>query len=1216
MLPRIRFCSKCSSLRKEALTRGLRSPQEPKDLSLFTSAGTTEVVGIRLAPGRLVATSAFLFLVAVAFAIGLTHETFAAQAAAIDLSKLAPAIHRRVDYLKDVHPILAASCYSCHGEEKQKGGLRLDVKLAALKGGENGRVIIPRKSAESPLIHNVSGLVEDKVMPPKGNRLNAEQIGLLRAWIDQGAVWPEAKVDSKLKKKAEHWAFKPVANPAAPRVRDKAWVRNPVDAFVLAKLDAKKLKPSPPADKRTLIRRASYDLTGLPPTSEEVEDFLADISAGAFGKVVERLLASPRYGERWGRYWLDVARYADTKGYVYGREERRFAYAHTYRDWVIRAFNEDLPYDQFLLQQIAADQLAPPGAFTNRPGTTNTLAASDNSALAAMGFLTIGRRFLGITHDIIDDRIDVVMRGTQGLTVACARCHDHKFDPIPTKDYYALYGVFAGSTEKTVCLDTMPERSTNYLAYEKELEKRVGKFNVSFQAKCDQLSERLRGKIGDYLAAVINADKLPGDDFTELLGPNDVNPVIIKQWQAYLFQTSKRSDPIFAPWHALVAIPEAEFAAKAPMVWQAFTSQPTSRLNPRVAQVLIGPPPASMQEVAQRYGKLLAEVDRKWTEAVQAAKKSNGIPPGALADAGEEALRQVLYGLDSPANVYPGNMVDLEWHFDNGNCVELWAAQNQIDQWNIGSPGAPPHAVILLDRLTQWNPRVFRRGNPGRRGDEVPRQFLQVLAGEKRQPFKHGSGRLELARAIASKDNPLTARVMVNRIWLHHFGAGLVRTPSDFGTRSESPSHPELLDWLARRFMAEGWSIKKMHRLLMSSDTYQQSSDDEALPSTAPSTSGKMISAAAQSAPSQIDPDNRLLWRMNRDRLDFEAMRDSLLAASGELESKLGGPAVDLNAQPFTTRRTVYGSIDRQFLPGLFRVFDFANPDMHSPQRFTTTVPQQALFFINSPFVVERARALVNRKEVQALATTEEKIQRLFRIVYQRPATPPQVETSRRFLQAAQTESGPRPQPVASAWQHGYGEFDEATQRIKKFEKLPHFTGEAWQGGAAWPDVKLGWVQLTAEGGHAGNDLQHAAIRRWVAPRDGTVAISGTVAHEHEPGDGIRARIVSSRGGQLASWTLHKEKAAAVMSKIVVQQGDTIDFVVDFNAGLNTDMFKWSPVIKMSAAPTNGAVGELLAEWSDRKEFNGLAAGPTKPMTAWEKFAQVLLLSNEFMFVD
>ncbi len=1148
--------------------------------------------------------------------LGFAAEAGAAQATVVDQSKLPPAIHRRVDFLKEVHPIFAASCYSCHGEDKQKAGLRLDVKAAALKGGENGRVIIPGKSADSPLIHNVAGLVEDKVMPPKGNRLNAEQIGLLRAWIDQGALWPENTADTKAKKKTEHWAFKPVANPAVPKVKDKAWVRNPVDAFVLAKLEANQLKPSPPADKRTLIRRATYDLTGLPPTPQEVDDFLADSSAGAFGKVVERLLASPGYGERWGRYWLDVARYADTKGYVYGREERRFAYAHTYRDWVIHAFNDDLPYDQFLLQQIAADQLPTAAPFATKPGITNSLAANDNPALAAMGFLTIGRRFLGITHDIIDDRIDVVMRGTQGLTVACARCHDHKFDPIPTKDYYALYGVFAGSTEKTICLTTAPERSTNYLAYEKELEKRVGKFNTTFQLKCEQLSERLRAKIGDYLTAVINADKLPGDDFTELLGPNDVNPVIIKQWQAYLFQTSKQFHPIFAPWNALMAIPETEFATKAPGVLQSLTNQPAARLNPRVAQILAGPPPTSMTEVAQRYGKLLADVDRKWTNAVQTAKKSNTVPPTALAEVPDEALRQVLYGMDSPANIYPGNMVDLEWHFDNGNCVELWAAQNQIDQWNIGSPVAPPHAVILVDRTIQWNPRVFRRGNPGKRGDEVPRQFLQVLAGAKRQPFQHGSGRLELAQAIASKDNPLTARVMVNRIWLHHFGAGLVRTPSDFGTRSEPPSHPELLDWLSRRFMADGWSIKKMHRLLMLSDTYQQSSDDEGVQSAAPQLGSKRNSSVVKLAPFQIDPDNRLLWRMNRDRLDFEAMRDSLLAASGELDPKAGGPAVDLNAQPFTPRRTVYGSIDRQFLPGLFRVFDFANPDMHSPQRFTTTVPQQALFFINSPFVVERARALVNRKEVQAQAAPEDKVQRLFRAVYQRPATPQQVEASLRFVQSAQTEIAPLPKPVASAWQHGYGEFDEATQRIKNFEKLPHFTGEAWQGGAAWPDAKLGWVQLTAEGGHAGNDLQHAAVRRWVAPRDGAVAISGTVAHEHEAGDGVRARIVSSRAGLLASWTLHHAKAEVVLPKVEVKQGDTVDFVVDFNASLNTDMFKWAPVIKSGEAPTTGAGGDLVAEWSDRKEFSGLPAGPTKPMTAWEKFAQVLLLSNEFMFVD
>ena len=364
-----------------------------------------------------------------------------------------------------------------------------------------------------------------------------------------------------------------------------------------------------------------------------------------------------------------------------------------------------------------------------------------------------------------------------------------------------------------------------------------------------------------------------------------------------------------------------------------------------------------------------------------------------------------------------------------------------------------------------------------------------------------------------------------------------------------------------------------------------------------------------------VDPENRLLWHFNRQRLDFESARDSLLAVSGELDANTGGKPVELFKKPFTLRRTVYGFIDRQFLPGVFRVFDFANPDMHSPQRLDTTVPQQALFFMNSPFVVERARALAGQTD--AVRNPERRIQGLYRQVFQRPATPRQVELAKRFIATAESLPPPEPpKPVVSPWQYGFGEYDEAAQRVKAFEALPHFTGEAWQGGTDWPDAKLGWVQLTAQGGHAGNDLQHAAIRRWVAPRDAVVSIAGTLQHEHKEGDGIRGRIISSRTGPLGSWTLHNDKAETKVESVEIASGDTIDFVVDFNANLNSDDFKWSPVIKSKDQPAGASSGDYAAEWNAKKDFSGPPEQPPKPLSPWEKYAQVLLLSNEFMFVD
>ena len=431
-----------------------------------------------------------------------------------------------------------------------------------------------------------------------------------------------------------------------------------------------------------------------------------------------------------GADWLDVARYADTKGYVF-MEDRKYAYAYVYRDWVIEALNDDLPYDKFLIDQIAADRLP----------------ASDNGSLAAMGFLTVGRRFLNNRPDIIDDRLDVISRGMMGLTVTCARCHNHKFDPIPTEDYYSLYGVLASCVEKQVPL----------------------------------------------------------------------------------------------------------------------------------------------------------------------------------------------------------------------------------------APQSPEQAMVLEDAPTPETPHVFVRGNPGNLGAAVPRQFLALLSGPERKPFEQGSGRLELAQRIASPDNPLTARVLVNRVWLHHFGEGLVRTPSDFGLRSEAPTHPELLDWLAARFVADGWSLKKLHKTIMLSSAYQQSSD-----------------GSAEGAKS--DPENRLVWKMNRRRLDFEATRDALLAAGGDMDLKIGGPSIDLLAQPFSRRRSMYGYIDRQNLPGLFRTFDLATPDATSPMRHTTTVPQQALYLMNSPFVVEQAQRFVKRPEIAGTVDPHERIQRVYALLFGRPPNAEEISLGQQYI--------------------------------------------------------------------------------------------------------------------------------------------------------------------------------------------------------------------------
>lgn len=1102
-----------------------------------------------------------------------------------------------IDFFEQrIRPVLAEHCYECHSAKakKLKAELRLDTREGVFLGGETGPVIVPGKPEESLLVTAVQYHDKDLQMPPpqdhKPRKLPDPKIADLIEWVRSGAPMPQdaargtaASADAA----RSHWAFQPPQNPAPPAVADTAWPRTDIDRFILARLEAEGLHPSPPADPRTLTRRMSFDLTGLPPTNDDVERFTADSirdPESAVRDLIDRLLASPQYGERWGRHWLDLARYSDTKGYVYAREERFFVHAYAYRDWVIRAFNDDLPYDRFLLLQIAADQLVPPGSRD----------------LAAMGFITGGRRFIGVTHDIIDDRIDVVTRGTMALTVQCARCHDHKFDPIPTQDYYALYGVFHNCAEQLVRLEPAPAPSEAFTAYEKEHDARAAKLADIMRKRGDEAAARLRARVADYLAAQLELQKYPEEGFDQLLTAEDIIPASVRRWRDFLFQTKDAVHSILAPWQALAQIPAGEFAVNAQPVLERLCGGAEAKLNPLVAAAFAAPP-KNMHEAAQRYGDLFARIDQQWKAAIGEAKKAGAPEPAGLAEPGAEALRRFLYDPESPTTVPDVGIIDNELFFPTSVCEELWKFQGEVDRWIIKTPASPAHALILVDREPEPNPRVLKRGNPARRGEEVPKQFPRIVAGPNPQPFQHGSGRLELAQAIVHPDNPLTARVMVNRIWMHHFGAGIVQTGSDFGTRADPPSHRELLDWLARRFIAGGWSVKQMHRLIMASAVYRQASE----PIPDQSNAGRL---------QLVDPENRLLSRFNRQRLDFEQVRDGLLAVTGELDSTMAGKSNDMFSAA-NKRRSIYGLVDRQFLPGSFRIFDFANPDLHIAQRHATTVPQQALFFLNDVFAAARSKALAARPEI-AGASDEERVQRLYQLVLQRPPTPSEATAAKRFIAAAEMDLPP-PKPVETAWRYGWGEYDHAAKQIKAFAPLPHFTGKAWQGGSKWPDDALGWAQLTAEGGHAGNDLQHAVIRRWIAPRDATVAIAGSITHEVVPGDGVRAFVVSNRQGELKSREVHNSVAEMAVPAVEVKQGDTLDFVVDFRDGLNSDQFKWAPVITvLDVAAANATAPAAIASWNAKVEFSGPAPAYNPPLKPWEQYAQVLLLSNEFVFVD
>lgn len=686
-----------------------------------------------------------------------------------------------------VRPVLAEHCYSCHGPDKSKAGLRLDSMAGLKKGTEEGPLYVPGKPAESRLIQVLSHAGEVK-MPPK-NKLKDEQIADIRQWIEHGGKLPEEKARPATELWRSHWAFQPVSADCTQPLSQA------IEQLTRQRLQKAHLDFAQHADRRTLLRRVKYDLTGLPPTYEEMQAFEHDATSDdvALARIVDRYLASPQFGERWARHWLDLARYADNKGYIGVGVDRTYPFAWTYRDWVVNSFNSDLPYDQFLVAQLAADQ---------------TVRKDNSTDLAAMGFLTVGRRFINNIHDIIDDRIDVTMRTMQGLTVQCARCHDHKYDPIGAKDYYSLYGVFNSSREPD--LEEMPV--------------------LGMQRSAEET--------------------------------------------------------------------------------QAF-NQELVRLKDELA---------------------------KWEKEHEDDRKNKPIQFGE----------------------------------------QRKPFENKIKRLHADHPGAPPRGMVLLDKPKPVEPVVFIRGNPGNRGPVTKRQFLPFLSHDNPEPFKIGSGRLELAKAIVDPANPLTARVWVNRVWEHLIGKPLVATPSDFGLRSDPPTQPELLDALAASLMKNQWSTKQIIRSIMLSRVYRQSSDN---PSSWTS-----------------DPENKLLARMNRKRLEWEPMRDSLLAISGQLDSTLGGPSVDLFNKKGNNRRSLYAFIDRQNLPQIFRTFDVAIPDTHSPTRFTTTVPQQTLYFMNSGFVIDQSRALLELPQIKSTTDPTERIHACYRRCLSRYAQPDELQLVQKYL--------------------------------------------------------------------------------------------------------------------------------------------------------------------------------------------------------------------------
>ncbi|MCC7420193.1 MAG: PSD1 domain-containing protein [Planctomycetaceae bacterium] len=928
---------------------------------------------------------------------------------------------------KQVRPLLVEHCQKCHGAKRQEGSLRLDARVGITKGGDSGPSVVPGKPDASLLIQAVRH-EGDRSMPPDV-KLKPHEIAALEEWVKDGAYWPEEKIVSLTRSgppsevERSHWSFQPIRRPAIPEVRDAAWSLTPVDRFVLARLESAGLAPQPPADRRTLLRRVTFDLTGLPPTPTEIASFLADDSPDAYARVVERLLASPHYGERWGRHWLDVVRYADTAG---DGADYPVPEAHLYRNWVIRAFNADMPFDEFLRQQIAGDILA------RERATQGTITDAEYADLVtATGYLAVTKRFgynvnTEFQHLDIADTIETVGRSLLGLSLGCARCHDHKYEPVTAEDYYALYGIFASSTFAFPGGEEH-KRPANFVPLATPHE--VERLNRERQQELARFDALLKKAEAERTAAYDSVRFAGGIDFGFegqslesapafpwfTAGPNKVlvdaqspytnlhpaggrglrlgkgvaNEGIRQQFpaisaaQAETLHFNIDFRNVDAPKasgayrlflsHGVIttmgiecSVEANQFSIRNGDAWEVvrqletgawYNLQLTLDLKGKRYSGRIGRPNDVVEfhdksfaggwdgvldtfisdNLGQKKGTVVTRdidnlgltatpigpVDSKAAPPKEAAAGTTGQPP-----LGGEKLREQLAAIDAR--------------------VKSISAERDAAGSRFTSP-----AAYGVSEGQPHNVKLQRRGEPTNLGQEVPRRWMTLLGGDPLTAPSTGSGRRELAEWIAREDNPLTARVFVNRLWQHHFGTGIVASASDFGLRGQQPSHPELLDWLAHE-LRHG-SIKSLHRMIVLSRTYQQGSADN-------------------EAAVAVDSENRLLWKFARRRLSAEEIRDAMLAVSGNLDDRMPGPHPfpPVNTWSFTihypfaahydhNHRSVYLMVQRAKKHPYLSLFDGADPNLSTDVRALTTTPTQSLFLMNDPFVHAQAQSFARR---------------------------------------------------------------------------------------------------------------------------------------------------------------------------------------------------------------------------------------------------------------
>ncbi|MBI1312701.1 DUF1553 domain-containing protein [bacterium] len=998
---------------------------------------------------------------------------------------------RTTFFESSVRPVLETHCVDCHSRENAESDLAVDSLAGLLKGGLRGPAIMPGKPEESLLIRAVRH-GELLKMPPK-SKLSARDVGTLAKWIQDGAFWPNAKpvplttetADDPLAveftaEQRTFWAFQPPRVAPLPDVKAPEWVTSPIDAFVLSRLEEAELKPAPQADRRTLLRRVTFDLTGLPPALEEVDAFLSDDSPGAFARVVDRLLASPHYGERWARHWLDVARYADSNGLD---ENLAYANAFRYRDYVIRAFNQNKPIDRFIQEQIAGDLLDTPDG-----------SQASFDALTATAFLCIGPKMLAeddpvkLRMDIIDEQIDTIGRAFLALTFGCARCHDHKFDPVPMSDYYSLAGIF----HSTQTMDTFsvvaqwherplatPEAIAARTAHQQQIDAATAQIKSLHDKAAIELLDEARRHVGDYLLAAEElrreraylAEAKPVGNQTaanrpagtiELEAEEYVRGNVLKDRTNYGsgigVLVNRGETPNFVEHDIEVPASgnyqiEIRYAAASSRPCQLAINgqtvaasvagsvtgswQPdgqrweivglfdlragknTLRLEqptffPHIDKLLLVPTPQSATTMIGRLATdyvCLPSLVEQWTDWLTqhredappelqrwlAATAGSAAEPATLQkladelqaqassnDASSTAFRELLRSTDGPFKEPPS----IDGAFPEGTRQKLAQLRDDEKKLKASLPEFPQTMAVAEGPIE--NVRVHFRGSHLTLGAETPRRFPRALAGLDQQPIDNDhSGRLEFAQWLTSPDNPLTARVFVNRVWQWHFGFGLVRSPDNFGKLGERPTHPELLDWLTVRFVESGWDLKVLHRLILLSSTWQ-------------------MSTQLNPAANDIDPDNRLLWRMNRRRLEAESIRDGILAVSGQLDERMSGSMLPTENRKYVTstanvdpvvyksnRRSVYLPVVRSALYDVFQAFDFADPSVISGARQSTTVAPQALFMLNSEFVSQQTRAAAESLFGNSSIDDAARLKRLWLTAFSRPPT--QAETDRSF---------------------------------------------------------------------------------------------------------------------------------------------------------------------------------------------------------------------------